>query len=97
MGLSSLDGRRLRGDLTALYLNRGGGEGGADPFSVGSRARMHENGSNLHHGKFRLETRKHFFNRRMLKPWNRLPRDAVDAPSPPVFRRHLLNVPNNTF
>ena len=50
LGLSSLEKRRLRGDLMALcsFLRRGSGEGGAELFSLGSRDRMHRNGSKLH-------------------------------------------------
>ena len=52
LGLSSLEERRLRGDLMALYsfLRRGHGEGGAELFSLGSRDRMPGNGAKLHRG-----------------------------------------------
>jgi len=48
-----------------------------------------DNGFKLKEGLFRLGIRKKFFTMSMVRCWNRLPREAVDAPSLEVFKARL--------
>ncbi|KFR17572.1 hypothetical protein N306_01557, partial [Opisthocomus hoazin] len=47
------------------------------------------NGCKLKEGRFRLDIRKKFFTMRVVKHWNRLPREAVDAPFLAAFKARL--------
>ncbi|KFW08197.1 hypothetical protein N326_12114 [Eurypyga helias] len=40
-------------------------------------------------GRLRLAIRKEFFPQRVVRHWNRLPREAVDAPSLEVSKARL--------
>jgi len=51
--------------------------------------RTRDNGFKMKEGRCKLDIRKKFFTVIVLRPWHRLPREAVAAPSLAVFEARL--------
>ena len=74
--------------MAIQYLKRAYRKAGEGLSVRACSNRTRGNGFKLKEGRFRLDIRKKFFTVRVVRHWNRLPRD-VDAPSLDAFKARL--------
>jgi len=97
LGLFSLGKQRLWADLIAAFqcLKRAYRKEGENIFIRACCNRTRSNGFKLREGRFRLDIRKKFFTIRVVKHWNRFPREVVEAPSLETFKARLDDALSN--
>ena len=98
INLTTLEVRRIRGDLIEVYKILNGFEN-IDWKLLFTRAKY--DGTRGHSMKlekkaFRLDNRKYFFTQRVIDYWNALPQTAIDAKNVNEFKGklevHLQNI-----
>jgi len=87
----SVSSMEEKGDLIAAfqYLKGAYRKDGEGLFTRVCSDRTRGNSCKLKEGRFRLDITKKIFTMRVVKHWNRLPREAVAALSLEVFKARL--------
>ena len=99
LGLFSLEKRRLWGNLIAAfqYLKGAYKKDGDRLFNKACCDRTRGDGFKLKEGRFGLDMRKKSFTTKVVKHCNRLPREAVDAPSLETLKVRLDGALSNVM
>ena len=81
----------MREDLIVAfqYLKRTWRKTGEGPFVRSCNYRIKGNGFKLEEGRFKLDIRKKFFTVRVVRHWNKLLSESVDALTLEAFKPRL--------
>ena len=90
LGMCSLEQRRARGDMIAVfnYVKGNHVKEGANLFTAALETRTRSHGFKLRERSFHLNSRKPCLTGRAVRRWNQLPRRVVESLLE-VFRRKL--------
>jgi hypothetical protein len=99
LNLPSLELRRLRADIVLCYKILNGMTAGPPERYGLTLANVNTRGHNmkLYQEQTCIDIRKNFFCNRVIKPWNALPQEVIDANSVLSFKRGLLRCDLSAF
>ena len=91
LGLTTLETRRLRGDLIETFkIVKGFSNLEAEEFfSFNDSVCTRGHDLKLHKGRFRMDVGKFSFGNRIVDKWNALPQDAIDSANVNVFKNRI--------
>ena len=91
LNLTTLENRRIRGDLIQVFrIIKGFDKVAADNlFSVSHSSRTRGHTLKLAKSKVRLDSRKYFFTQRVVTNWNKLPEHVIAAKTVCDFKIRL--------
>jgi hypothetical protein len=90
LGLTTLENRRIRGDLIEVYkiLNQHENVNSAQFFQPTDYIGLRGHSQVLQVHRSRLNVRKYFFSNRVITLWNSLPQHVINARSINEFKNH---------
>jgi len=97
LGLFNLEKGRVQGNLTVAfqYLKQASKKAGEGLFIKACHERTRGNSFKPKKCSFGLDVRKNFFTVRVVRHWNRFPREAVNAASLQMLKVRLGGALNN--